>query len=877
MKIGFWFLISAVFTFAQYENHAWQGQQYTNDQSTRNYRSTSSQLTFNNEYPDSSKEKPVQYRRGTELQEGYQSYDEKYSGKNLDDEKRSLFPLRGGTGLWTELNPRIPRVTYFGVHFVNADTGWAVGDLGALIKTTDGGQSWTVSETNTTTPILKVGSYNGQVVIASGFNGLILRSSDGGESFTQVVSGVGSGIDLWGLQMLNDTLGFVCGLNQTLLKTTNTGLTWQPVNAGVNAHYWALDLLNEQYGMIACSGGKILKTTDGGNLWAEYQAGDASALYAIDIINTAGGGLHIAAAGANGKNVYSSDGGISWIQNNRLQHDELNNIKFIDEDTGYTIGIFTGGSWGIRKTTNRGVTWFQPPVGNLSEWELELLPGGIGYSVGSDLWINKTTSGYDSWNGLFLNANFVDVFFTDELTGYAADGRYTGGPLYKTTDGGLNLFGLPNFPSQVFTSSLRSIYFTNGLTGFAGSAPARIVKTTDGGDSWYIVNRTGLTDTIGLINRFFFINPATGWAVTTGGGIIKTTDAGENWFAQLNAGISVIFSGVYFVDSLSGWTSGGRPYKTVDGGSSWVQQTNTSIWNSDDVYFQNIDTGWIGKYSSINNSLFKTTNDGVDWIKIPGVVGARKFYHFRDPIHWLIIGFLRYYITNDYGNNWIEFTEDVPAGLASFSAPTNNLGYFVGNLGLILRYDDTTYVPVELNSFTANIDMNNVLLSWSTSSELNNRGFEIERSTDKTVWRIIGFLKGAGTTTETNYYSFTDYELSLGEYFFRLKQIDFDGSFDYSYIIEVEVETPNEFLLSQNYPNPFNPTTTIKFSIPETGLVTLKIYDILGKEVAALVNEKKSAGNYSVNFNAGHLASGIYIYRLTSGHFTSSKKLILLK
>ncbi|MDP3830306.1 MAG: YCF48-related protein [Ignavibacteriaceae bacterium] len=135
--------------------------------------------------PDTTKDKPVQYRRGIELQEGYQTYKEKYSGKDLEEIKRSLFPLRS-TGVWTELNPGVPRVDYIGIHFVNKDTGWACGDLGTLIKTIDGGNSWTVSETNTTTPILKVKSFIGQIVIASGYNGLILRSTNGGETFIQL-------------------------------------------------------------------------------------------------------------------------------------------------------------------------------------------------------------------------------------------------------------------------------------------------------------------------------------------------------------------------------------------------------------------------------------------------------------------------------------------------------------------------------------------------------------------------------------------------------------------------------------------------------------------------------------------------------------------
>ena len=216
-----------------------------------------------------------------------------------------------GTDTWTELNPKVPRVTYLGLHFVNKDTGWACGQSGAVIKTTNGGSDWTISETPVNNLLLKTHSYNGQVVLVSGYDGIILRSSDGGENFELIPSGVGSGYDLWGVQMLNDTLGWVCGVYQTLLKTTDAGLSWQPVTTGINQHYWSLNFLNESYGMIACSDGIVLKTTDGGNSWIQTQAGDTRDLFTIDVIDS----LHIAAAGYDGKNVYSSDGGVTWLSN----------------------------------------------------------------------------------------------------------------------------------------------------------------------------------------------------------------------------------------------------------------------------------------------------------------------------------------------------------------------------------------------------------------------------------------------------------------------------------------------------------------------------------------------------------------------------------
>ncbi len=827
------------------------------------------------QYSDTTHTVPVQYRRGIPLQDGYQTYSEKYAGKNLIEEKRRLFPLES-TGVWTELNPKVPRVDYIGLHFVNKDTGWACGDLGTVIKTTNGGQDWTTEETNTTTPILKVNSFNGQIVIASGFNGLILRSADGGESWTQITSGVTG--DLWGLQMINDSLGWACGLNQTLLKTTDAGLNWQPVNAGLNVNYWAIDFLNEQYGMIACGGGKILRTTDGGDSWTQFQAGDTDALYAIDLIDS----LHIVSAGMNGKNVYSSDGGLTWIQNARLQHDELNSIKFVDADTGYTIGTYGGESWGIRKTTNRGASWFIPPVQNLSEWELDLLPGGIGYSAGSNLRVEKTMGGYDNWEGLFLNADFVDVFFTDEQTGYAADGRYTGGPVYKTTDGGNNWFGLPNFPRNVFTSSLKCVTFTDSVTGFAGSAPCRIVKTTDAGDSWYVVNRTGLTDTIGLINRIYFINPATGWAVTTRGGILKTTDAGENWFAQLNAGSFVIFQNIYFVDSLIGWTANlvQWPFKTTNGGSTWVQQTNLNIFSLTDIYFSNSDTGYAASTSATNPGLYKTINSGLNWSLVTGINSPRSFGFFLNKYHWLVHGFVGYiYETHDGGINFNDISNNVPATFIRFSAPLDYLGYAIGSLGLVLRYLDTSYVPVELVSFEGKFENNKIILNWRTESELNNKGFEIEKSLDKENWAGIGFVEGNGTTTEINYYSFNDDVTGLRIQFYRLKQIDYDGSIEYSKIIEVNSDlTITSFHLFQNYPNPFNFSTIITYQVSVKSKVNISIYDIKGERISELINENKERGIYKTTLENLILPSGIYFVRMiTSTGYSAVIKITHLK
>jgi len=198
-------------------------------------------------------------------------------------------------------------------------------------------------------------------------------------------------------------------------------------------------------------------------------------------------------------------------------------------------------------------------------------------------------------------------------------------------------------------------------------------------------------------------------------------------------------------------------------------------------------------------------------------------------------------------------------------------------------------IPVELISFSSELQDNNIQLNWTTATETNNSGFEILRfAQNDNVWNDIGFVAGHGTTTEPQFYSFTDESLTPGQYQYRLKQIDYDGSFEYSKIVEVTIEAPTEFSLSQNYPNPFNPSTKIKFTLtPSLSLgervsegrvrATLKVYDVLGNEVATLVNEEKPEGEYEIEFSGSELPSGIYFYQLSAGDFIKTKKMVLMK
>ena len=192
-------------------------------------------------------------------------------------------------------------------------------------------------------------------------------------------------------------------------------------------------------------------------------------------------------------------------------------------------------------------------------------------------------------------------------------------------------------------------------------------------------------------------------------------------------------------------------------------------------------------------------------------------------------------------------------------------------------FDGTPPLPVELTTFSASIVKNKVELNWETATEVNNYGFNIERKPETGSWNKIGFVEGSGNSNSPKHYTFTDNTITAGKFLYRLKQIDIDGSFEYSDAIEVDLSSPVKYELSQNFPNPFNPTTSIQFSLPEASKVKLVVYNIIGEQVAELVNKNMEAGYHNVQFNAGNLNSGIYIYKIEANNFTQIRKMMLLK
>lgn len=240
------------------------------------------------------------------------------------------------------------------------------------------------------------------------------------------------------------------------------------------------------------------------------------------------------------------------------------------------------------------------------------------------------------------------------------------------------------------------------------------------------------------------------------------------------------------------------------------------------------------------------------------------------------------YVQNSYtpyGNDGLHYNDSInrPPNIAVGQTIADAIHYASDHIPVFASFTFDNPIPVDINVLSATVIVNDVQLNWETITEINNYGFNIERKSELIDWKEIGFISGNGTTNEFHSYQYSDKDLFVGKYQYRLKQIDNNGQFKYSPTVEVVI-LPNQFALYQNYPNPFNPSTTISYDLPANDFVTLKIYDVLGNEIETLINEEQQAGFHSSLFIVNSsLSSGMYFYTLQSNNKTLTNKMLLIK
>lgn len=395
------------------------------------------------------------------------------------------------------------------------------------------------------------------------------------------------------------------------------------------------------------------------------------------------------------------------------------------------------------------------------------------------------------------------------------------------------------------TRFLGGIYFINANTGYITGDSSMVLKTTNGGVNWVILN-TGTSNDNYFYDAYFF-NASTGY-ICGGyfggwdyGKIMMTTNGGANWTEQYS-GLNESFWSVTFTDNNTGYCVGfwGKMLKTTNAGTNWFDISTASTADLWSVVFTSASTGYVaGKWGRIN----KTTNAGLNWLVLPSGTGQRiGCLFFTDANTGYAVGDSQVIIkTTNAGANWFSQSTFGVLGYESVYFTSPSTGYIVGN-----EWVNPSFIIMK----TTNSGNNWLILSGGVGDPL----FDVFFVNENTGWisgyqgKILHTTNG-GTTGITN----------------------------------TNNEVPNSFILYQNYPNPFNPTTKIRFDVPldsrfrENDKVVLKIYDVLGNETAILVNKKLQPGTYEVDWNASNYPSGVYYYKLTTGDFSITKKMILLK
>lgn len=753
-------------------------------------------------------------------------------------------------------------------------------------------------------------------IITFSDGGAVLYSPDGGQSgVVSYPDSMNGNRSIYEADFPTQTVGYACGLSGLIMKTTDGGLNWTNLPSPLTSNYWYTEFIDADTGYVVSSDSKVLKTTDGEQSWNIITlSATATTIYKIYFITPSTGYLGTGSATV-GRLLKTTDYGATWLPvTSFTSTGTVRGIYFTDEMTGF-VG---NSSYEILKTTDGGATWVPQDMGTGTIYEIKFSSPLNGAAAGADGTVFLTTDGGTVWTpvstGYTYNANIYGmelsgssifvagesgimavssnmgtswqqltdaitlntlryISMINDQTGYACGGSTTESTLIKTTNGG-ETWNRILFDAQYYLYSQSWLDENNGYVARRG--PDGIFKTTDGGANFSQLNPGQVTSTqIWYDMKFANIN--TGYAASSGGHIVKTTDGGAN-FTLLNDVHST--SAIYSLSLLDEQTlfaagSTGKVSKTTDGGANFTAiniPTTTTLYA---VAFSDLNNGIV---AGTNGRTYKTTDGGTSWTEYN--VGANVTLYeilFITPSLVWVSGDAAVYYSTDGGTSWIEATKFHGNNIQYSMASAGGYLWTAGEFGNLLKGYADPFVPVELTSFTASVSDKNVTLNWTTATEINNYGFEVQKSTDKNNWVSAGFVNGSGSTTEIRSYSFMDINPLTGISYYRLKQIDFDGSYEYSNIIEVTLNHVYSFELEQNYPNPFNPSTIINYQIPSDGIVTLKIYDILGNEVKLLVNEFKTAGRYSINFDGSNLATGVYVYKIQAGNFTSNRKMMLVK
>jgi photosystem II stability/assembly factor-like uncharacterized protein len=800
-----------------------------------------------------------------------------------------LYPQDYTNWKWQHQTPQGNTLRW--VKMWDANTWYAVGLEGTFMKTTDGGQTWYfhhkagVPLTDESPNSLYTAHFFDQNTgIVAGGDG-VMRTTDGGITFSPLSVPMSTTGTIYGSHFYSSTGGFVSGSSSIQIQhTTDAGLTWTQLSGvGTTTSY---DVFSPDGNLVivASTSGNTRRSTDGGATFTTINVGTSFTIYKLAFKDSKNGW----AVGSTGKAFFTEDGGLTWTNKSAgLPSTTLYDVDFRMVGTTEQV-VVTGDAFNLYATTDLGTTWTQIDfLGAGQRWtstyySTDFLNDKL-VAVGGTGLINSK----EGASAAVAHTNHIKAGTLYDIWAEGPDGKViavgakgnttTFDQVMYSTNGG-QTWATVNWNS---TSTYRTIDMLNANAGYIAGLDGSVYKTIDGGVNW-----DSLTTPLPTMDFYGmdFVTETSGFVCGQSGSLIKTTNSGKDWETQTSGVTTTIYS-VDMVDENTGWYCGasGKVAKTTDGGATWVSQT--SGMGTSTCYKVEAITGKIAYVAGASGKVAKTIDGGETWtlLTLPSGWGTSYIYDmsFRDENYGVVAGSVsKTATTTDGGATWtLEFasTSSTLYGVTIAMTGSDTTAAYVCGVSGSVVVNNLFVVPVELSSFTANVNGNSVRLNWITDTEKNNSGFAVERKTENNSFEQIDFIEGNGTSTEKNSYSFNDKNLSSGKYVYRLKQMDYDGTFEYSKEIEVEVSVPVVFSLEQNYPNPFNPATVINYSILSNEFVNLVVYNSIGEKVTTLVNNLQEAGNYQISFDASRLAAGVYIYKLQAGDFVSVKKMTLIK
>ena len=694
-------------------------------------------------------------------------------------------------------------------------------------------------------------------IMAVGSEGAFLRTVDGGRTWDTRSPLNGSDNDLSSIFFLDDSTGWIVGEIGTLLKTVDRGENWTAWSGSINDDLQDVHFTDPQNGWMVGRWGRIFHSSDGGAEWTEQNSGTYRNLRSVFFVNPDTGW----AAGHGGTILKTEDGGRVWSRQDSRTLSDLWSVQFINPDTGWVAGRDST----ILKTVDGGRAWFPQST-------------GTGFDFSSIQFTHPDTGFAAGFNGILDDFGIL---------------HKRGGGIIKTSDGGASW-------SQVHSSAvsgLNALRTCGAGTGWSVGTTGLLLQSADHGSAW----NTRSKGVSGPLTSVFFIDPDTGWTIASGL-IYKTTDGGENWIAGpgpvledprlenisfrslqfVNADTGIV-TGSYILQSNTMFEMASTILRTFDGGATWRTERRGDYEYILDLQMLDPDTGFaIGitvdmSVGALKSRFLATVDGGKSWQVVENKLPNTIYYSldFADSkTGWLAGESGLIQKTTDGGLTWKGYRTGLNnVYFQAVDFCDGKHGWAVGSGGIAVHSEDGGEKWARLESGTSDdlyglfaVDYRTVWavgaggtvlntldggLAWERHQTGDRNAFlDVYFPTVGTGW-VVGengsILKTTGGTTSVR----DDREATSG--------------------------TPRAFQLYQNYPNPFNPETTILFGLPDDGEITLKVFDLLGREVATLASGRHRAGMHRIPFHSGGLPSGVYLYRLQSGDRVQTKKLVIQK